>query len=219
MSDFEERARDQFGKASHLEEAQCWRVFWNGLQWARADAERELRAPMKCGHPKSCYTLLTPSASHGVCIVCELRAPGPCGVNGHTNADWLPCPHKLEEPCNCSNGPDALHYCSACRRERTIGMCNVCAGTGKPVSGKPCICNGTGIAMEAQAELTKEVYELGRREQELREALRAGVIATGMSIECSGPSTIRGLCSTCKGLLRQFKDQADRLLAKEVSHS
>lgn len=39
---------------------------------------------------------------------------------------------------------------------RNENMCDVCAGTGEPVSGKPCICNGTGMASVAFTELRRQ---------------------------------------------------------------
>jgi hypothetical protein len=38
--------------------------------------------------------------------------------------------------------------------------CDVCAGTGKPVSGKPCICGGTGSNIDEKVGLRRRVHEL-----------------------------------------------------------
>lgn len=38
--------------------------------------------------------------------------------------------------------------------------CDVCAGTGKPVSGLPCICGGTGSNIDEKAGLRRKVHEM-----------------------------------------------------------
>lgn len=41
--------------------------------------------------------------------------------------------------------------------------CDVCAGTGTPTSGKPCICAGTGKASQAFMQLRIDYYDLESR--------------------------------------------------------
>jgi len=60
---------------------------------------------------------------------------------------------------------DLVGMVEAARRENT---CDACAGTGKPVSGLPCICGGSGKASDAMDGLRVEVYE---NEYALQEAL------------------------------------------------
>lgn len=49
--------------------------------------------------------------------------------------------------------------------------CDVCAGTGKPVSGLPCICGGTGSTIDEKAGLRRKVYELELQVSKLQEKL------------------------------------------------
>ena len=39
-------------------------------------------------------------------------------------------------------------------------MCDVCAGTGKPLSNKPCMCGGTGKMSDAARYLRRELTKL-----------------------------------------------------------
>jgi hypothetical protein len=51
-------------------------------------------------------------------------------------------------------------------------LCAVCAGTGKPVSGLPCICGGTGKACDEAQHLRERVFDLGARIEKLQAVLR-----------------------------------------------
>lgn len=43
--------------------------------------------------------------------------------------------------------------------ERQRDMCDACDGTGNTVSGKPCMCNGTGRMADAAMTLRKELFD------------------------------------------------------------
>jgi hypothetical protein len=49
--------------------------------------------------------------------------------------------------------------------------CDVCVGKGDPGTGKPCICGGTGRAIDAVVNLRRALYDLERTSAELRAAL------------------------------------------------
>lgn len=49
--------------------------------------------------------------------------------------------------------------------------CDACGGTGKPVSGLPCICGGTGRGQDEKIGLRRKVFELEREIQELKDRL------------------------------------------------
>jgi hypothetical protein len=53
--------------------------------------------------------------------------------------------------------------------QRGRAACIVCGGDGKPVSGLPCICGGSGEAQAAQQALTVMIHD---KEQELAEQRR-----------------------------------------------
>lgn len=38
-------------------------------------------------------------------------------------------------------------------------VCDACAGTGQPVSGKPCICGGSGYSHDEKAGLRRRLHE------------------------------------------------------------
>lgn len=61
-------------------------------------------------------------------------------------------------------------------------LCGVCAGTGKPVSGLPCICGGSGTAIAEMLGLREELYDtraaLATAEAE-RDAEAAALSAAG----------------------------------------
>ena len=42
-------------------------------------------------------------------------------------------------------------------------ICSVCAGTGKPISGNPCICGGSGTQADEMAGLRQYIYKLEAR--------------------------------------------------------
>jgi regulator of replication initiation timing len=52
-----------------------------------------------------------------------------------------------------------------------VGWCDACGGTGTPISGRPCMCGGTGLASDAVHTLRKCLYDAERE----RDALRAEV--------------------------------------------
>ncbi|MGH9968460.1 MAG: hypothetical protein ACREBG_11615 [Pyrinomonadaceae bacterium] len=47
--------------------------------------------------------------------------------------------------------------------------CSVCAGTGVPFCGKPCICGGAGIEAEEIKGLRMELYKANERDRDIRE--------------------------------------------------
>lgn len=74
---------------------------------------------------------------------------------------------------------DGRTECEALRREN---MCDACAGTGKPLSGLPCMCGGSGKASDAVVYLRERLFavEPTARELELaREAVMQAYIETG----------------------------------------
>src|SRR5579864_6263092 len=55
MSDFEQRARDELKQHGFpMEHFEALRAMLWAYAQGRADAEREMREPMACGHPKAC---------------------------------------------------------------------------------------------------------------------------------------------------------------------
>lgn len=46
--------------------------------------------------------------------------------------------------------------------------CDVCSGTGKPVSGLPCICGGTGSNIDEKVGLRRKVHEMELQNEELK---------------------------------------------------
>ena len=60
-------------------------------------------------------------------------------------------------------------------RAELIGarMCGVCAGTGIPISGKPCICGGTGLQGDEVAGLRLALFHADNDNERLRAALAA----------------------------------------------
>lgn len=50
--------------------------------------------------------------------------------------------------------------------------CDVCAGTGKPVSGLPCICGGTGSNIDEKAGLRRKVHEMELQVSEMEKLIK-----------------------------------------------
>lgn len=50
-------------------------------------------------------------------------------------------------------------------------LCDACAGTGKPVSGLPCICGGSGSGADEKAGLRKELFKVQSQLTTSREQL------------------------------------------------
>lgn len=57
-----------------------------------------------------------------------------------------------------------------CERLRAETLCDVCAGTGKPVSGKRCACGGSGKAFDAAAYFRVALLDANAQIERLREA-------------------------------------------------
>lgn len=55
--------------------------------------------------------------------------------------------------------------------EKAFESCDVCGGTGKPVSGLPCICNGSGKLYVTAIEMRKLLYDQDLELVKLREML------------------------------------------------
>jgi hypothetical protein len=64
------------------------------------------------------------------------------------------------------------------RRANGRAACDACGGDGKPASGLPCMCRGTGLAAEGLITLRGELFDKDKRiaalEAELVEARKAG---------------------------------------------
>lgn len=65
--------------------------------------------------------------------------------------------------------------------------CDVCSGTGKPVSGLPCICGGTGSNIDEKVGLRRKVHEMELQNSEMREVIQAALIVNSLPL-----STPRG---------------------------
>jgi hypothetical protein len=52
-----------------------------------------------------------------------------------------------------------------------MSMCSVCAGTGKPLSGLPCICGGSGLETDEIAGLRVSLFEAYKKLGAIEEAL------------------------------------------------
>jgi len=57
------------------------------------------------------------------------------------------------------------------RPESTLPTCDVCVGSGLPLSGKPCIFGGSGYSHDEKAGLRRRVYELALQNEAMRNAL------------------------------------------------
>lgn len=53
-------------------------------------------------------------------------------------------------------------------RVEASSICDACAGTGEPVSGLPCMCDGSGLASDAVTHLRSALLASERKNQELR---------------------------------------------------
>ena len=67
-------------------------------------------------------------------------------------------------------GQWARHIVAEFNDLKKENICDVCLGNGKPISGKPCVCNGTGKASVAAHEYRVLMV---KAEQELESALRS----------------------------------------------
>jgi hypothetical protein len=52
-------------------------------------------------------------------------------------------------------------------------MCDACVGTGTPLSGKECICNGTGLSSEGFRQLRHQLIDVSFRMDYLERAYKA----------------------------------------------
>lgn len=68
--------------------------------------------------------------------------------------------------------------------------CDVCAGTGQPVSGKPCICGGSGYSHHEKIGLRRKVRELELRNREIGDALVRLQTALSDDVKSTGPFKI-----------------------------
>jgi hypothetical protein len=50
--------------------------------------------------------------------------------------------------------------------------CDACAGTGKPVSGLPCVCGGSGRGCDEKVGLRRAVYVANLQVSEMRQAVQ-----------------------------------------------
>lgn len=79
--------------------------------------------------------------------------------------------------CDAPIGADGIYVGdSAVSRGAGSGapaMCSVCAGTGRPVSGKPCICKGVGTMYAELQGFRERCYELEYGSGAPSEAIRA----------------------------------------------
>lgn len=73
------------------------------------------------------------------------------------------------------NLEDQALIATALRQAASSGWCDACAGTGKPISGGACMCDGTGLAQEAVAHLRQELMKLERTKPSAEEMLAAAV--------------------------------------------
>jgi len=67
---------------------------------------------------------------------------------------------------------------------RAENICDVCAGTGKPISKKPCMCGGSGKMSDAAKYLREELFKLSADDSERSEKLRANLEATQTQSRC-----------------------------------
>jgi hypothetical protein len=72
-----------------------------------------------------------------------------------------------EKECFCAPTNPEKFKCLPCCIDAAIKeavkaaeMCDVCAGTGKPISGKPCICGGEGTSTAERVGLRKRIMQL-----------------------------------------------------------
>jgi len=84
---------------------------------------------------------------------------------------------KMNDYClNCGEQLPPCENCEKLRAEieaaRSENTCDACAGTGKPISGKPCMCGGSGKMSDAAKYLRKEVFRLSADDSRGFEKLR-----------------------------------------------
>lgn len=54
-----------------------------------------------------------------------------------------------------------------------LPLCDVCVGAGTPLSGKPCICGGSGYSHDEKAGLRRKIMELSAEIDELKKTKRS----------------------------------------------
>lgn len=81
-------------------------------------------------------------------------------------------------------------------------MCDACAGTGKPISGKPCMCGGTGRMSDAAVYL---------REQLVAEQTRADSAEAEVSRLTDALDTVQPRYMQMSGDLEEAKKELERL--------
>lgn len=75
-------------------------------------------------------------------------------------------------PCtNCHRWRLATDSLAEVERLRGENMCDACAGQGVPVSGRPCMCGGSGKKTDAVDLLREELFDVHRRNERLTAAL------------------------------------------------
>ncbi len=63
----------------------------------------------------------------------------------------------------------------ALRDATAENICDACVGTGEPISGLPCMCEGTGKMSDAARYLRQRVVELESRVSELEDSYRLAI--------------------------------------------
>lgn len=72
-------------------------------------------------------------------------------------------------------------------------QCDACAGSGNPISGKPCICGGSGRAVDALANIRNMLVRIVQERDDAREALLDTQAALGRAQERSDERYLEAL--------------------------
>lgn len=86
----------------------------------------------------------------------EQRHPCPCGKDT-ASIKWARC-YSCRQTETDENERLREEHAAAIRERQALDLCTGCAGTGKPVSGKPCICGGHGGIGNQIIGLTREAF-------------------------------------------------------------
>lgn len=65
-----------------------------------------------------------------------------------------------------------------------LPTCDVCAGVGIPVSGKPCICGGSGYSHDEKAGLRKRVMDLDLQLRQAQAVIEKHVVGSIEGLHC-----------------------------------
>ena len=159
----------------------------------------EVRFP--CGHRKIDW-----DDSYGECVFCKFRQMA---------FDYDNLPHSvIAAHAIIEDQRDEIE------RLKVENICAVCAGSGKPSSGNPCICGGTGKACDEAQHAREMVYDLQKEVERLKaeSASRLEALERIARPDGCGCNPCRGQCLS-ENSLRIWREEVQCLARAEIDRA